>query len=248
MKITICQFDIKWEHKPCNKDRITSLLRRLDDSDPSEWVIFPEMTLTGFSMNNKNTTLSKSDIDFFREIALSRSLAVTFGGVIDGYNRSITLDRKGRIIGRYSKMHLFTYAGEHKFYKPGNKIVNFKLNGFGITPFVCYDLRFPYLFNRKARMTDIFPVIANWPSMRIGQWTALLMARAIENQAYVVGVNRIGKSPKLDYCGGSTVLGPDGRVLLDCGNKEGIFSIDILKETVASTRRGFQFLKDNKEA
>jgi predicted amidohydrolase len=97
-------------------------------------------------------------------------------------------------------------------------------------------------------MTDIFPVIANWPSMRIGQWTALLMARAIENQAYVVGVNRIGKSPKLDYCGGSTVLGPDGRVLLDCGNKEGIFSIDILKETVASTRRGFQFLKDNKEA
>lgn len=197
-------------------------------------------------MDRKSAALDAEDIAFFRSIALKHSSAVTFGGAIDGNNRSVTLDSSGRILGSYSKINLFKPEGEEKFYRPGKSTVNFKLKGFRVTPFICYDLRFPALFCGEAAGTDLYLVIANFPAVRIEHWKALLKARAIENQAYVIGVNRVGRSPSHIYNGRSMVVDPSGKVMLDCGGREAIHRTDIDVKAVGAARRYFHLAKYRK--
>lgn len=246
MKVALCQFDIFWEDKKANKDRIRAFL----DGKPvgAEWVVFPEMTLTGFSMDLSKTSIDDEDLGFFRKIACENSVFLTFGGVIGGRNTSITIDPSGKNLAEYSKIHLFSYAGEDKAYSPGAESVEFKVADLKASLFICYDLRFPYLFWKKAASASAFIVIANWPATRAAHWRALLKARAVENQAFVIGVNRVGKDPKLAYDGGSLVVDPQGEVILDCGNHEGLFIAEFLPEMAVQTREKFPFQKDRIDA
>jgi omega-amidase len=247
MEIGIVQLDMAWEDPDRNRKRIGEILHSRFGIKQLDWLIFPEMTLSGFSMDRAKTTLRDDDLRFFRSIAKEYSLNLTFGGVIGGYNLSITIDAGGKTISEYSKIHLFSFSDEDKHYTPGNLNSPFNVKGFRVNPYVCYDLRFPYIFWRNAAETDLYVVIASWPASRIAHWRALLQARSIENQAYVVGVNRTGTDPNVDYNGNSLVFDPLGMLLIDCGDAEGLFSCSIDIGNVMETRRHFPFQADRRE-
>jgi predicted amidohydrolase len=248
MKIAICQLNIKNENKAANKIKILQLAKKYLSKTKIDWLLFPEMCLTGFSMNKKLTKSTTDDKQFFINLAKKYKTAVTYGAVENGYNKSITLNKQGKLINQQPKMHLYP-AGENKTYKSGKTQKSFKLNGFNIIPCVCYDLRFSYLFWNKAQNTDIYLVIALWPSVRIGHWDLLLRSRAVDNQAYVIGVGRIGKDVSYNTCGHSAIYDPFGNELLNCKNKEGIFicKIKISKNKVKNIRKKLPFLKSRKQ-
>ncbi len=243
MKVGLFQYNISWENKAENKNKILSILSGSDLKN-IDWIIFPEMTLSGFSMDLSKTTINNDDIKFFKDLALVHKCNISFGGVIESNNRNITISRSGKILSQYSKIHLFGYGDEHNHYKPGKENLTFNIDNFIVCPSICYDLRFPYLFWNQAVKTHVFYVIANWPASRREHWITLLKARAIENQSFVVGVNRCGNEPKLTYSGDSMILDPLGNELVNCANKEGLNSAEIHVEELLKIRQSFPFLKD----
>lgn len=245
MKIGIVQYSPSWENLSESREKIKSLISStMSGQNKIDWLVFPEMTLSGFSMDISKTSLRDIDIRFFQDVAKLQNTFITFGGVLDGFNKSITVDRDGKIISSYEKVHLFSFANEDRYYKPGGPLKQFKIDSFRITPAVCYDLRFPYLFWKAAKTTDVFVIIANWPSTRLHHWNSLLRARAIENQSYIIGVNRIGSDPAVSYSGNSVIINPSGETLLDCESAEGIFTATIDLEQVMITRSQYPFLND----
>ena len=246
MIVGLCQFDLEWENKKTNRSKIISLIENCESIKKIDWLIFPEMTLTGFSMKSMKTTLSDKDIDFFKDISRNFSLYTTFGGVIDNRNSLITIDKDGNTIAEYAKMHLIPHYGENVSYVPGDKLCGFEIMGMRVSPSICYDLRFSYLFWEQASTTDIYVNIANWPRVRDLHWTTLLKARAIENQAYMIGVNRIGQDNNETYLGNSIVYGPDGGLVISCADGQKIFFCTIEKNKVRKTRDLFPIITDRK--
>ena len=149
---------------------------------------------------------------------------------------------------RYRKVHPFSHAGEERYVRAGDDLVTVDVDGFRVSMFVCYDLRFADEFWQLAEQTDVYLVPANWPAQRREHWMALLRARAIENQAYVVGVNRVGEGGGLDYAGDSRIIDPLGHVLAAASRTESVLLADIATETVASTRDHFRFLPDRRSS
>jgi len=250
MRVALCQYDIAWEDKEANKRKLSSLVDGFFRKERAGWLVFPEMTLSAFSMDPRKTTLAPEDKRFFADMARARSACVCYGGVEDGRNKLFALDEAGEQVAQYAKTHLFSLSGEDKAYKAGQGQATFQLGGLSVTPAVCFDLRFPYLFWGPARRTDVYVVIACWPSRRAGHWAALLRARAIENQAYVVGVNRVGKDAGgLEYAGGSMVVDPSGECVLDCKGAEGVFACEVGLEggRVSAARARLPFLKDRRD-
>ncbi|MCM8805468.1 MAG: carbon-nitrogen family hydrolase [Candidatus Omnitrophica bacterium] len=245
MKICLCQYSIIWENKQKNKEKIENLFEKSILKNVN-LIVFPEMSLTGFSFNKNITQLTDDDFEFFSNIAKKYSSYVSFGALKNGKNVCITVNPEGKIISQTGKIHLFSPSGEHKQHKDSSKVHQFVLGKTRITPFICYDLRFAPLFWIYAENTDIFLVLANWPESRKTHWKILLQARAIENQAYVAGINRTGISPDNKYCGNSCVIDPWGKIILDAKNKEGIFVCDIEQENVSKIRSEFPVLKDRK--
>jgi predicted amidohydrolase len=248
MKIALCQFDQVWEDRRANQRKIDALLAACPQVATAQWLVLPEMTLSGFSMNTQATTLAAEDMAYFQNLARTRTVWISFGGVRDGRNQLITLNPAGEIVSTYAKIHLYSFAGEDAHYTSGTAQETFQLNDLAVTPAVCFDLRFPYLFWNAAARTDVFVVIASWPARRAEHWMTLLRARAIENQCYVVGVNRTGKDPTLEYSGNSMIFDPLGKVVLDCKSTEGVgvAGIDVTKDLVTTTRTRFPFFKDKK--
>jgi omega-amidase len=147
---------------------------------------------------------------------------------------------------RYRKIHPFSHAGEDQHVRAGTELVTVDVAGFRVSMFVCYDLRFADEFWQLARDTDLYLVPANWPEKRRAHWMALLQARAIENQAYVVGVNRVGEGGGLAYSGDSRIVDPLGELLATASHTESILLADLSTEHVASTREHFRFLQDRR--
>lgn len=147
---------------------------------------------------------------------------------------------------RYRKVHPFTYAGEEKHFRPGAELVTVEVEGLRLSLFVCYDLRFADEFWQLAPATDVYLVPANWPGSRRVAWSALLRGRAIENQAYVVGVNRVGEGGGLTYTGDSCVIDPVGEVLASAAGTEAIITADVSAGHIASVRERFPFLQDRR--
>jgi len=151
---------------------------------------------------------------------------------------------------RYRKIHPFSHAGEERFVRPGDELVTVDVDGFRVSMFVCYDLRFADEFWQLAAATDLYLVPANWPEKRRAHWKALLVARAIENQAYVVGVNRVGtaggEGGTLNYSGDSQIVDPGGELLATASNTESVLLADLDTDLVASTRSHFKFLQDRR--
>jgi omega-amidase len=245
MNIGIVQNSAAWEDPDNSTQQIRTLLKDvLSGTQKVDWLILPEMALTGFTMDVGKATLREQDLQFFRQLAGTCSAYVTFGAVQEGTNRSITIAPEGRIVSSYAKAHLFSFAHEDQCYRPGSLPDTFGLREWRITPAVCYDLRFAYLFWNRAKETDAYVVIANWPSTRVQHWRTLLQARAIENQCYMIGVNRAGSDPHVPYPGSSLVVDPAGTVLFEGGSSEGLSIVPLEKAVVQDIRTRFRFLAD----
>src|SRR6478672_3529048 len=222
MKVFCCQCDIVWENKEANFAKVEHLL---DQARPpaGSLVALPEMSFTGFSMNVARIAQHQPDhTEAFLKAAAKRYgihlLAGTATQTQDGLgrNEAVLVTPLGSVANRYQKLHLFSTAREHLFFEAGNHAGIFEWNGGLVAPFICYDLRFPEEFRVAADLgAELYIVIANWPRARELHWLTLLQARAIENQAIVVGVNRCGRDPHVDYSGRSVIVAPDGAVIAD---------------------------------
>ena len=220
MKIATVSLDQIWEDKEANLMLCEEYIK-VASGESVDLVIFPEMTLTGFSTNI--TQIAESDsssetIEKFRSLVLRYSIAIIFGVVIkDGdkaLNRLVFIDKNGIILAKYSKIHPFSFSGEDRYFNAGDRLETVEFLGAKIGFTICYDLRFPELYTALAKECDIIVNIANWPSKRVEHWNTLLKARAIENQLFIVGVNRTGKDANnLEYVESSRVLNANGESL-----------------------------------
>jgi predicted amidohydrolase len=251
MHISLYQFNPIWEDKHHNQEKILKFLENsIIDTDV---IIFPEMTLTGFTMRSKKFGESTSGeiINFFQSIAKAKKIHI-FAGFIEAengkyFNTLIHLNRNGDIAAKYQKIHPFSYSGENRHYYPGKEPIITLIGEIKIGLSICYDLRFPELFRYYGKEhVEAIINIANWPVQRIEHWRHLLKARAIENLCFMIGVNRVGRDKGNEYNGQSSVFGPMGENLLQINNVEILETIDINLEEVNTTRNNFPFLDDIK--
>ncbi len=252
MNVIALQFDIAWENKPANFEKVRRLLAQAAPEKDS-LVVLPEMFATGFSMN-VNTIAEHyggETEQFLAGVAKEFGIYVIAGAAMRGRdgkarNKALVFSPEGKLIASYAKMHPFTPGGEADHYTRGERPVAFPWGDCTVSPFVCYDLRFPEIFREAAaaHRPELFTVIANWPEKRIQHWVRLLQARAIENQAYVVGVNRIGSDPYYTYTGRSMIIDPQGEILADAGNREGCIRSQSDLANLRKYREGLPFLAD----
>jgi len=160
-------------------------------------------------------------------------------------NRALLVSPGGDV-QRYTKIHPFSFAGEEKVMASGEAVVTWDVEGLRVTPLVCYDLRFPEPFRLAAEETDLYAVIANWPERRRHHWSLLLRARAVENLAYVAGVNRVGEGDGLRYFGDSALVGPWGETIVSAAEQEAVLVADVSADGVAEARRKFPVLADRR--
>jgi omega-amidase len=257
LTITTIQTNLFWENKQAN-------LRMLEDKinsipEKTEIVVLPEMFSTGFSMNAEVLAepMDGKTISWMQEMSAKNGIVLTGSIIIkedDKYfNRLVWMLPNGNY-GYYDKRHLFAYAGENKFYNPGNKRLIASVKGWKINLQVCYDLRFPVWARQNSAAEketpeyDLLLYVANWPERRSHAWKTLLCARAIENQTYVVGVNRVGKDGNdIYHSGNSMIIDPLGEVLYHMADDEDIFTITLQKEHEEQVREKFPFWKDADE-
>ena len=245
------QFDIAWEDKTANYRKVESLLAAASPT-PGSLVVLPEMFATGFSMNLPVTRqgAAREDEAFLAGLARKYGAYVTGSAVnpgsgSKGRNEATVFNPQGELIARYAKIHPSCLGGEAEGHERGTEIVTFSWGKFTVAPFVCYDLRFPEVFRAAARRgANLFVVMALWPVKRQRHWLTLLQARAIENQAYFIGVNRIGREPDLLYAGRSIVVDPHGFIVADAGEREQVLTATAELEVVESWRRDFPALRD----
>ena len=251
MQIHLVQFDITWENTAANFERVRALLTGRPPR-PLSLVVLPEMFSVGFTMNVEAVGEAEGGAteSFLRELARSYGCYVV-GGLVErtasgkGRNVALALSPTGEILGRYAKLHPFSYAGETEHFEPGGEIVTFDWEGLSTAPFICYDVRFPEIYRLAMRRgARLFLTIANFPSSRVNHWTTLLIARAIENQAYVAGVNRSGSDPNASYPGSSIVVDPKGEIIAQAGAGEEVLVAEIDPNTLARYRESFPVLRD----
>lgn len=246
MKITILQRDIEWANPSVNINRADEAIDRNPGSDI---YVLPEMFSTGFCTNPEGIAESDNSetLQWLKrkaaaiDAAIAGSVAVTKDGKF--YNRFYFVKPDGSVT-HYDKKHLFTYGGEHKRFTAGNERVVVEFRGVRILLEICYDLRFP-VWARNRGDYDMIIYVASWPTPRVSAWSALLVARAIENQCYVAGVNRVGNDPACQYCGGSVVIDPYGKTIATCTDNiecESTATIDI--EALQAFRAKFPVLND----
>ena len=256
MKVIAIQFDIAWEDKKTNFDRVRRLLAGAAPGKDS-LVLLPEMFATGFSMNADAIAepYGGPTERFLASTAKEFGVCLVAGAAMRGRdgrarNKALVFSPEGELLAFYSKMRPFTLGGEAERYTAGERPIAFCWSDWMISPFVCYDLRFPEIFRQAAaaHQPHLFIVIANWQPRRIHHWVRLLQARAIENQAYVVGVNRVGSDPQFDYNGRSVIVDPHGEILADAGDRECCLSAELDLAALLEYRRGLPFLADMRSA
>ena len=251
MKVYCCQFDIVWENKPANHDKVTALLEAAAPSRDS-LLLLPEMFATGFSMNVGviSETATHQTQEFLARTAAHYRVYILAGIVTTaadgrGQNECIAFSPDGIEISRYRKMHPFTFGGESNYYVAGASAKLIPLGEFTVAPFICYDLRFPEVFRSAVQLgANLFTVIDNWPATRAAHWTALLRARAIENQAYVAGVNRCGNDPQHAYSGQTMIIDPQGKILAEANSEETTISAELDLKALVDYRHEFPVLRD----
>lgn len=249
MRIIGCQWDLVWEDPNANYARAEALLAQVKSAD---LIIFPEMFSSGFSMNvERIAEFDPSQTELFLKIVAAAKNSVVMGGLVrheegeKGTNELIAFSPDGNVLGRYQKNRTFRYTGESDFYENGTEVSVWPCQETKVAAFICYDLRFPELFRRATvGGAEIIVVIASWPTVRVEHWITLLRARAIENLAYVVGVNRCGSDPNLNYPGRSVIIDPWGEIVADAGSDEGLVAADIDLKKLRTWRDEFPALQD----
>jgi predicted amidohydrolase len=254
LTITGIQTNLHWEDKKANLQMLEEKI--LSVSQPTEIVVLPEMFSTGFSMKPEllAETTEGETIQWMKKVAEQKKIILT-GSIIVGetgtggetgyFNRLVWMLPNGQF-GFYDKRHLFAYANEDQHYSAGSKRLIASVKGWKINLLVCYDLRYPVWARQQGGLEyDVLIYVANWPERRSVAWKTLLQARAIENQCYVVGVNRVGNDGNGIYHGGdSMVIDPLGEILYHKKNEEDIFTITLDKSHLEKVREKFPFWKD----
>jgi omega-amidase len=249
LTITLIQTNLHWEDKTANLQMLAEKINSI--SVPTEVVVLPEMFSTGFSMQPEKLaeTMDGETITWMKKIAATKKIILTGSVIIEEenkyYNRLIWMLPNGQY-GYYDKRHLFAFANEHEHYTAGNKRLIVQVKGWKINLQICYDLRFPVWARQQSpEEFDIILYVANWPERRSHPWKTLLTARAIENQCYAIGVNRVGNDANNIYhSGNSMVIDPLGNELYQKVDDEDIFTITLQKDTLQEVRDKFPFLKD----
>ena len=246
MKVTIIQRNIEWANPALNVERANEAIDRNVGAD---LYVLPEMFSTGFCTQPEGIA-EPSNSDTLRwmqrkaaetNAAIAGSVAIEEQGKY--YNRFYFVKPDGSV-AHYDKKHLFTYGGEHLRFTAGEERVIVEWRGVRILLEVCYDLRFP-IWARNRGDYDMILYVASWPTPRVAAWSALLVARAIENQCYVAGVNRVGTDPACEYCGGSVIIDPYGKVIATCAdNTECEATAEIDMQALEAFREKFPVLKD----
>jgi predicted amidohydrolase len=253
VKVAAVQHDIVWESPAANFEHLAPMVARAVDAGAG-LVVLTEMFSTGFSMRTEQVAepVDGPSTEFLARQAATHGVTMC-ASVPERHDREsrpynqLVLARPDGSRHRYAKVHPFSYGREHEHYASGEGYQTFEIGGLRVTPLVCYDLRFAYAFWDAAPTTDCYVVVANWPAARRVHWQVLLRARAIENQAYVVGANRVGQGGKLEYAGDSCIVDPLGEVLETAADVEAVLVTDVDPAVVAATRAKFPFLADRRQ-
>lgn len=249
MRIALYQSNIAWEDKEKN---YLCLEERLKETGKKvELLLLPEMSFTGFSMNTEITKESNLEtVGKMADYARKYSTAIGFGWVKDcgekSENHYTVINKEGRTVSDYAKIHPFSFSGEDKKFQGGEKIVVFDLGGIRFATCICYDLRFPEIFQAASKEAHVILVPANWPQKRREHWKCLLRARAIENQVYIIAVNCVGDIGGVAYSGDSCVINPNGEIMMESSGQEDILEYE-LTDDVSEFRGLFQVKNDRRE-
>jgi predicted amidohydrolase len=252
MRFAVVQHDIVWEDRAANFARLAPLVARATGAG-ADFVLLSETFSTGFSMTpGIGEPEGGPSAQFLQAQAAEHGVWVAGSCpevAPDGelpYNCLVLAGPDGTV-HRYRKLHPFTHGGEHERFRAGEKPVTVEVGGLRVTPFVCYDLRFADIFWHAALDTDVYLVTANWPAVRRLHWQTLLQARAIENQAYVVGCNRVGTAGDgTEHTGDSRIVSPMGELLATAAGVETVLLADVDPAEVAATRERLAFLVDRR--
>lgn len=251
--ITLIQTNLHWEDKAANLGMLEEKINSIKEK--THIVVLPEMFSTGFSMQPEKLaeTMEGESVQWMKRIASQKKVIITGSLIIEEkgsyFNRLLWVLPNGQI-GSYDKRHLFAYAGEDQHYSSGTKRFIASVNGWKIFPLICYDLRFPVWSRQQFAEDgsfeyDVLLYVANWPERRVSAWKTLLQARAIENQSYVIGVNRVGKDGNnIHHSGSSSVIDAMGEILFQQEEDELIKTIVLDKEVLTTVREKLPFSKD----
>ncbi len=253
MNVTAVQFDVTWEDPAANFETLVEMFEKTPPPTES-LVVLPEMFATGFSMNTSITLGAYDETKkFIAGLARRFGVGVCAGLASPGrsekpLNQALLFDRTGLEIASAEKLHSFSKACEEQYYSAGSEVGVIDYAQTRLAVLICYDLRFPESFRAAVDLgAEVFLVIASWPGVRQEHWLTLLRARAIENQAYVVGVNRIGEDPNCHYSGDSMIIGPRGEILENAGDKECLISAELDIQALRQYRKEFPALADMKK-
>ncbi len=257
LTVTIIQTNLSWENKKANLDMLQQKIESI--SEKTEVVILPEMFSTGFSMKPEKFAekMNGTAINWMKKISSEKKIILTGSLIIEEnkkyFNRLIWMLPNGNF-GTYDKRHLFAYGNEHTQYSQGSKRLIASVKGWKINLQVCYDLRFPAWarqsfssssIEEKKPEYDVLIYVANWPERRINAWKILLQARAIENQCYCIGVNRVGDDGNgIYHSGDSMIIDPLGEILYHKSNEEDVFTYTLQKKKLDEVREKFPFWRD----
>lgn len=253
MRIALISLDQAWEDKIRNREKVNDILEMLQNQK-TDLVIFPEMTLTGFTMNiTRHSEVYEESVTnlFFQECSEKYLMNIIYGLITnnnDKADNNLILSTKEGNLYRYKKIHPFSFSGEDKYYTGGNSLGATSFQGHKIGLTICYDLRFPEIFQALSRECHLIINIANWPEKRVDHWLTLLKARAIENQSYIIGVNRTGKDGNnLNYVKSSRIFTASGTELkpeLSLSDQIDIYEIDF--NEAIQIRESFPLKQDRK--
>lgn len=252
LTISLIQTALHWEDPAANRRMFEEKIRSI--TEKTELVLLPEMFSTGFSMDPARLaeTMDGPTVSWMKELSAERKIILAGSLIIrdgdDFFNRLLWVLPNGQI-GVYDKRHLFAYAGEDEKYSPGNKRLIASVKGWRINLLICYDLRFPVWARQQSQEEgpeyDLLIYVANWPARRAHAWKSLLPARAIENQSYVIGLNRVGEDGNGHYYSGdSLVIDPLGQTLFHQADTETIHTITLEKKSLEEVRDQMPFWKD----
>lgn len=265
MRVAALQYDVAWEDKPANHRIVESLLEDLDLPKGS-LVVLPELGDTGFSFN-LDLIVDGRTLPWAKDLARRRGIWLQVGHAErgdDGLGRNCTslVGPDGTLAGTYAKVHPFSFGKESEHFARGDHLLLRRCGGAWVCPLICYDLRFPELWRLAVAGTagegggdagsagdvgmaaEVFTMVASWPDARQTHWRSLLIARAIENQAFVVGVNRVGADPYLGYAGGSIIVSPRGDVLAEASDTPAVLQAELDLDVLRQWRRVFPALAD----
>jgi len=251
MRVAAIQHDIVWEDADATRARVRPLIAAAAD-DGARLIVLTEMFATGFSMDPQKVAEDEggSNEQFLLDRAATHDAhliaSIAQRGPDGRYRNNALIAAPDGTVHRYAKIHPFSFAGEHERYAAGTDFLTVPIGGLNVSVFVCYDLRFADEFWALATQTDLYVVPANWPQPRHEHWRALLRARAIENQAYVLGVNRVGAVKDLVHVGGSALIDPMGRTVVEGDADETVLVGDADPAVVEQTRAKFPFLADRR--